>query len=141
MPPRFVDANIVVYASGAEHPLKASCAAILRWIARGVWEGVTSAEVLQELLHLMERRKQRDTGIFIARRVLTIMPVLPVTGTDVSRATTIMESIPALMPYDALHVAVMEAAGITEIISADKHFDAVPGIGRVDPGALAASRA
>lgn len=139
MPRRFVDTNIIIYAAGGEHPLKASCVAVLRWVAQGTWEGVTSAEVLQELLYLMDRRNQRDVGIAMAREVLAIMTVLPVTAADVQQAMTFMEGVPALMPYDALHAAVMQGAGITEIISADKHFDAVPGIRRLDPAALRAA--
>lgn len=133
MPARFVDTNVFIYAQGAEHPLRAPCVDILGQIAARPWEGVTSAEVLQELLHFMNRRGRREPGIEQVREVLTMLRILPVTGPDVLLATHLMHTHPHLTPYDALHLAVMQAAGITEIISADKHFDAVPGIRRIDP--------
>lgn len=34
---------------------------------------------------------------------------------------------------EALHSAVMQRHGITKIISADRHFDDIPGITRFDP--------
>ncbi|MCD6474195.1 MAG: type II toxin-antitoxin system VapC family toxin [Thermoplasmata archaeon] len=38
-----------------------------------------------------------------------------------------------ISPYDCIHVATMNARGIKEIISADKEFDKITNIKRIDP--------
>ena len=40
---------------------------------------------------------------------------------------------PQMAPRDWLHLAVMLNNGITDIISADRHFDDIEGITRLDP--------
>jgi predicted nucleic acid-binding protein len=49
----------------------------------------------------------------------------------VHRARAIIDSIPGLSVRDALHIAVMERAGTTRILSFDCGFDACSGIDRV----------
>ena len=38
------------------------------------------------------------------------------------------------LPRDAVHAATMRNNGLETIISADTHFDRIPGIRRADPG-------
>ncbi|MEX2271666.1 MAG: type II toxin-antitoxin system VapC family toxin [Vicinamibacterales bacterium] len=56
--------------------------------------------------------------------------VLPVTFPDIRRARELLSTV-RLPARDALHVAVMEAAGIEEIMTFDTGFDAVPTIRRM----------
>jgi predicted nucleic acid-binding protein len=44
---------------------------------------------------------------------------------------------PRLEARDLIHFAVMRRFGVTRIISADRGFDGVPGIERLDPKRLA----
>jgi len=137
-PPHFVDANIPMYAAGAEHPLKRPCVAILEAIARGRLPGVTSVEVLQEILHRYSALGQRARAVEVATRFLRILPApLPVALADLRRAMELLPLHHGLQARDALHVAVMENHGVTYIISADQHFDSAAGIVRVDPTAWA----
>jgi predicted nucleic acid-binding protein len=133
-PPHFVDANIPMYAAGAEHPLKRPCLAILEAIARGQLAGVTSVEILQEILHRYSALGQRTRAVEVAGRFLRILPApFPVTLADLRRAMELLPVYHGLQARDALHVAVMENQGVTHIVSADQHFDGVAGIVRVDP--------
>jgi hypothetical protein len=50
-PTYFIDANIPMYAAGAEHPLKRPCIAILEAIAHDELAAVTNVEVVQEILY------------------------------------------------------------------------------------------
>ena len=50
-PAVFIDANVPIYASGGDHPLKEPCAHILRGVAQDPRPFATDSEVLQELLH------------------------------------------------------------------------------------------
>lgn len=133
----FIDANVPMYAAGAEHPLKALCVAILEAIARGELTAVTDAEVLQELLHRYTALGQRERAVEVCRLFLQIVPdVLPVTREAVEQALELHLRFPQLQARDSLHAAVMLTHRITRIISADRHFDGMPELTRLDPSAF-----
>lgn len=140
MPPAFIDSNVVIYAAGRDHPLKVPCVAILE--AAGVTSAcLTSAEVLQEILNVYHRRGDLKTGRFVLRALDEVLNsrIEPVTREDVLRAAA-FDLPPELQSRDRVHLAVMERLAITRIITADAALDAVPGIERLDPRALASWR-
>ena len=47
----FIDTAIVMYAAGADHPLRDPCRRIIDQISDGSLDAVTSTEVIQEILH------------------------------------------------------------------------------------------
>lgn len=55
----FLDTNVFLYAAGADHPLKKPSIRWLEGAAEGRFRAVTSAEVLQEILHVLIRRGRR----------------------------------------------------------------------------------
>jgi predicted nucleic acid-binding protein len=60
------------------------------------------------------------------------LPILPGTGTQVSRAAD-FSRLYGLLTNDALIVAVMQDHGLTHLASYDPDFDRVPGITRYAP--------
>jgi len=133
-PRHFIDANIPMYAVGAEHPLKAPCVAILEQIANGARAGVTDVEVLQEILYRYTALGQRDRSVAVAERFLAVVPdVLPIGKEEIIQAMKLHTQLDRLPPRDSLHLAVMMRNGIRLIISADRHFDGIPEIVRLDP--------
>lgn len=46
-----VDANVMMYAAGTEHPNKQPSVTFLERVARGEIEAAVNAETLQEILH------------------------------------------------------------------------------------------
>ena len=50
---------------------------------------------------------------------------------EINRARSLLETLQDLSARDALHVAVMQSAGINRILSFDSGFDSCPGIERV----------
>ncbi|MYD86519.1 MAG: type II toxin-antitoxin system VapC family toxin [Acidobacteria bacterium] len=54
------------------------------------------------------------------------------TGTAAFRPAGVHATVP---PRDAIHTAVMLRTGVRTIVSYDRHFDELPGIVRVTPGA------
>ena len=130
----FLDTNIFLYAAGSEHLLKVACGDILARVGDGDLDAVTSSEVVQELLYVLSRRNLRAEGLRLAAEVMDMFPeLLPVTGADMQRTCRLLEDHPELPVRDAVHCSVMAGRGITRIISADTHFDSVPGIQRIDP--------
>ena len=133
----FIDTAILMYAAGAEHPLRAPCQAIVRAVGAGTVEAVTSAEVIQELLHRCAAIGRRGEGADLAAAALDLFaPVLPITQALMRRVPELLRRYPDLSARDAIHVATCLHEGIAEIVSPDRAFDAVPGLRRLDPAAM-----
>ena len=60
------------------------------------------------------------------------MEIYEIDRIDIAEAIRISEEFD-ISPYDAVHVAIMKKADVARIISADKDFDRVTGIERIDP--------
>ena len=135
----FIDTNVPMYAVGAEHPLKKPCLAILEAVATGVLTAVTDIEVLQEILHRYTALGSRTRAVEVVRLFLQVVPeALPITKDTFLLAIELHLSYTAIQARDALHAAVMQQHGIERIISADRHFDSLPGITRLDPSSWSA---
>ena len=128
----FVDSNIPMYLVGAPHPLKDAARAVVeRCVNRGE-RLVTSAEVMQEILHRYVAIRRPD-AIRAALDVLAgvVDDVLPIEAADVNNARDVLLSRPRLSARDALHVAVMKRHGIERVMSFDAGFDEVGWMERV----------
>lgn len=138
--PVFLDANIPMYAVGSAHPYKSACAAIIIAVAGGRLDAVSSSEVVQEILHRFSATGQRTQGLAVAQDFLDLLPlgILPVGRIEITGSLAVARAHPLLSARDCVHVATMVAHGLTDIISADKDFDGVPGIVRHDPLTIAA---
>ena len=92
---------------------------------------VTSAEVLQEILHRY-RAIDRPDAIQPAFDVVhgIVDEVLPIGIGDVEEAKADLVTRWSLSARDALHLAVMRRHEITEIASFDRGFDRIPAITR-----------
>jgi predicted nucleic acid-binding protein len=127
----FLDSNVPMYLIGAEHPNKA---AAVRWLEAAVAMDerlVTSAEVLQEILHryvAIGRREAIDPAFGLLLGVVD--EVYPVTREDALRARKMLAEAPRLSARDAVHVAVMERRGIERIMTFDTGFDDWPAVRR-----------
>jgi predicted nucleic acid-binding protein len=129
MPTVFLDTNVFLYAIGAQHPLKAASQQVLKLVGDGDLEAASSTEVVQEILHVLSRRGLRETALKLALHTIDLLhPLLPVTQADISVACDLMDRYPALPTRDAIHAATMLNNGISDIITADGHFDEVEGI-------------
>ena len=126
----FVDANIFVYAVGGDELADRSAAA-LESIAREELDGVTSTAVLEEVWHL--ELGGRITGMEgQAERVYDLMtPLLAVDDRIVRRALSIDAA--ATGANDRVHAATCLEHGLAHILSADRGFDGIVELERVDP--------
>lgn len=132
MPTVFLDTNVFLYAIGAQHPLKAASQRVLERVGEGELDAVSSTEVVQEILYVLTRRGFRETGLKLARHATQLLGgLLPVTQDDLLTACDLIELYPGLSTRDAIHAATMLNNGISEIITADCHFDEVRGIRRL----------
>jgi predicted nucleic acid-binding protein len=127
----FVDSNIPMYLVGQSHPHKADAQRVLERLIATRERLVTSAEVYQEVLHRYVAIKRRD-AIAPAMEALAgiVDDVFTIGLEDLKRAQQIVLAYP-LSARNALHVAVMEAHGVEQILTFDSGFDAFPGVRRV----------
>lgn len=137
-PAVFLDTNVPIYAAGRPHPLKEPCAEILLLAAEHPRAFVTDAEVLQELLHRYLALGLWPQGREVFRAFAELMQerVETIQAADVARAGDLADAYPELGGRDLLHAAVMKRLDIHHLISADKGFDRVPEVERLDPARL-----
>ncbi|MEX2392974.1 MAG: type II toxin-antitoxin system VapC family toxin [Actinomycetota bacterium] len=128
----FIDSNVPMYLVGAPHPHKTDAQRAMERFAAERTRLVTDAEVFQEILHRY-RGISRSDAIQPAFDVLlgVVDDVLPIDLDDVERAKDVLLGRWKLTARDALHVAVMQRHGISEILTFDADFDLVPGVRRV----------
>ena len=121
-----------MYLVGAPHPNKdAARRALEQGIARNE-RMVTSAEVMQEILHRYSAVRRLDAIQPALDALLGVVDeVFPVEATDVRNAKDMLMGRAPLSARDALHVAVMKRRGLTRVMSFDAGLDAIAWIERV----------
>ncbi len=131
-----VDANVIMYAVGAEHPFKEPSLALLRAVVLGKAAAGTDAEVLQEVLHRYHslRRFGKEEAYRLARA--TLPRVFEITAVVMDVAAEIMRRHTRLAARDAVHLAVAEVNALHGICSQDRGLDLVPDLRRIEPPAL-----
>lgn len=130
----FVDANVFMYLAGRDATYRESCRRALRTaIERGTML-TTSAEVLQEFLHYYGARGRPESARTVYEAAMDICDeILPITEHQIARALEVLVEHPGLPARDALHVATMETHSIERLLSADKEFDRIDTVERVNP--------
>ncbi len=137
-PVLFIDTNIPIYAAGREHRYKRSCQRIIMLAAERPQNFVTSSAVLQEIIHyyLATQRWSEGRGIF--RDFVTTLNgrIEPVQPDDVTMAAQLVDQSLGVNAQDLVHAGVMLRLGVGHIITADKDFERIDGIERLDPTSL-----
>jgi len=128
----FIDSNIPMYLVGAAHPHKADAQRLLEAAIAAGRRLVTSAEVLQEILHRYSAIGRREAIQPCLDALIGVVDeVFPVARHDVERAKDLLLGYPRLSARDALHVAVMQRHEVSHVMSFDTGFDPIPGVSRV----------
>jgi len=108
-----IDANVFVYAAGADHPLRPSCVGLLRAVAEGRVEATTTAPTLQEFVHVASRRGRRKAALGAARAYLDILqPLIPVGDAEMRDAVAMLGSS-SIQPSDALLAAAVSRRSLS----------------------------
>ena len=116
----FVDTNVVMYAVGASHPHRQNAVDFFLKARAEDTQLVTSAEVLQELLHVYSsvRKLQRLYGALKLIDDAQIQ-VWPLDHEDVILAAQLHESYPNLSARDLCHLASCRRRGANELMTFD----------------------
>lgn len=127
-----VDSNVPMYLIGAAHPNKVRAQFLIEKLMTERRRLVTDAEVLQEILHRFVSINRRDAIQPAFDALLEVVDqVFAIDKDVVNTAKQVVLGYSKLSARDGVHVAVMRRNEITEILSFDSGFDAVPGITRL----------
>lgn len=135
---KFLDTNIFLRYLTQDDPIKsAACFALFRDVRDGNADATTCEAVISEIVYVLASRVSYNLPrVDIQAR---LAPVLSLSGLKLPHRGTYLRALDLYVTHsaldfeDALCVAHMERAGITEIESYDRDFDRVPGITRLEP--------
>ncbi len=133
----FIDANLIMYSIGRDHPLREPCKKFFERIKSREILGVTDTEVLQEILYRYFSIERKTLGEIAYQSMVELCTdIFPVRVVDTDKALEILKRVSGITSRDAVHAATMIHNGIKEIISTDPHFDLINEIKRIDPANL-----
>lgn len=116
----FVDTNVFVYAVGRPHPLREPAQAMLRERLERNVPMATSAEVLQELMHVYLPVSRTDALGAALRLADDLTTIWSIEAADVFAARDLSISQPGLGARDLLHLAVCRRYEARELLSFDR---------------------
>jgi predicted nucleic acid-binding protein len=129
-----LDTTVLVYSTGADHALREPCRRLIEAIERDDVRATSTAEVIQEFVHVRARRGGRPEAVALGRAFLDLLsPLLVLSDSAVRRALDLFERHPGLGAFDALLVAAATEADVDAVISADKGFASLTKPRHLDP--------
>jgi hypothetical protein len=128
-----LDTTVLVYATGADHPLQAPCRRLVELIRDEVIRATTTIEVVQEYAHVRARRRPRIEAAERAREYARgLSPLARPEEDDLLEGLRLFESSPHLGPFDAVLAATAIRRGWS-LASADRSFRGVERLRCLDP--------
>lgn len=129
-----LDTTVLVYAMGSDHPLQAPCRRLIEEVTEGRIEASTTAEVVQEFVHVRARRHGRGDASRQGRDYASLLaPLLPIDEASLLLGLRLFEEHQELGAFDAVLAATAIAQGVDALVSADRAFAQVRGLTYVDP--------
>lgn len=120
----FVDTNVFMYAVGRTHPLQDEARSFFAASAADHKPLLTSAEVVQELLHAylpVKRISTLDQALDLISRA--IVEVWPLEADDTNLARQLHDQYPELGARDLCHLASCRRRGISAIKTFDRGLE------------------
>jgi len=131
-----IDSTVPLHMLGGDSGYLVASTAVMRRIMSGELRAYASTEMVREVA-FHRRRTIGDPRLAAqdARDVSTGIVILAFDYEVLDLALDLMAT-GTIRGRDAVHAATAAAYGITRVISADRGFDAVPGLERIDPREL-----
>ncbi len=103
-------------------------------VVSGRLDAVTSAEVIQEILHRFTALRRVELGAAMAENALDLFaPVVPITHSIMLRMPGLVRRYGHLAARDLIHLATCVELGFAAIVTPDRGFDIVAELTRIDP--------
>lgn len=137
-----LDTTVLVYAVGGDHELKEPARRIIDGIGNGALSATTTAQVIQELVHVRARRRGRKDAAALGRAYADLLSPLLTTSDDTLReGLELYERHEELGSFDAVLAAGVLAGNHEAFVSADRTFEGVrrlPFVNLADPERISA---
>jgi uncharacterized protein len=129
-----IDANVLMYAVGRDHPHKQLALQLLTKVASGEIEANVDTEILQEILHRYRSLHRWEEGQRLFEMTRNLFPdAIPVTNEAMDQALRIMNQDDSILCRDAVHAGIVAANKLAGIYSFDSDFDKIEGCIRRQP--------
>jgi predicted nucleic acid-binding protein len=136
-----LDTTVLVYAKGTDHALRGPCRELVAAIAAERIAATTTAEVIQEFVHVRARRRDRSDAAALGRDYAELLsPLLTITRENLQGGLTLFETTPRLGAFDAALAAAAVEAGAAALVSADTAFADLSNIVHIIPDATGVAR-
>jgi predicted nucleic acid-binding protein len=135
---RFLDTNIILRAITTDDRVKRdACADLFLRVRHGEEQLETSQSVIAEAVYVLSSR--RWYNLPRAEIVAKLRPIITLRSLKLTQKRIVIHALLVYYQYaqldfeDALSVALMQHDKVTDIVSYDRDFDAIPGITREEP--------
>lgn len=124
-----LDTTVLVYAVGDRHELRRPAQAIVGAVSDGRLEASTTAEVIQEFVHVRARRRSREDAVQLGRAFASLLsPLVELREETLAAGLDLFEQVPQVGCFDAVLAAAALSAGDATLVSADRAFADIPGL-------------
>jgi predicted nucleic acid-binding protein len=118
-----LDATVLVYAKGSDHPLRDPCRQLIKAVEDGDLFATTTPEVLQEFAHIRSRQRGRADAACLAQAYADLFsPLLAVEEAHLRAGLLVFEKHSELGSFDSVLAATASLAGADALVSADRAF-------------------
>jgi uncharacterized protein len=130
-----VDTTVLVHALGDDHALREPCRAVIDAIGDRHLQATTTAEVIQEFVHVRSRRHGRADAAALGQRFADLLsPLHGVDEDDLRSSLDLFVAHDGLGPFDAVLAAtVLRNDHIHTLVSTDRAFGRIRDLDWADP--------
>lgn len=129
-----LDTTVLVYAKGADHPLRDPCRRLIDAIAQGEIEATSTVEVVQEFVHVRAQRRARSDAVALGGDYADLLaPLIAVDEERLRRGLGLFERNERLGAFDAVLAATAIDLDASALVSADAAFADLPDLAHVVP--------
>lgn len=129
-----LDTTVLVYSVGSDHPLREPCRRIVESVGHGELTATTSAEVIQEFVHVRAKRRPRRDAVQLGEAFVDLLsPLLELNAADLRSGLRLFQANRGLGAFDAVLAASAVARNADGLVSADAAFGMVRELRHIDP--------
>lgn len=122
----YLDANIFFYVSDTASTHHAACNSFIQHCKRQSLQLATSAETIQEIIHVSKKLTIVSKGLLLAKETITLVDELyPIEQQTITTFLSLVAKYPRLDARDVLHLASAMNHNVSGIASYDKKMKTV----------------
>lgn len=129
-----LDTTVLLYAKGVDHPLRDPARRLIAAVTEGHVEATTTAEVIQEFVHVRARRRGRTDAVALGDDYADLLsPLVTITAEQLHHGLEIYARCERIGAFDAVLAAAALKIEASALVSADAAFGTVPALTHISP--------